>query len=128
MALRAWERRRGARERAGLAFDRQLGVARPLVPRAGVVPRAVAGGPEREGRTRGARARVAVRDDVGSVGEIDCRTHLLRSSRLPRVVEEGVEVDAARAGNVPLAGVTRVAAAPGVLLGRPDVENRKRAV
>ena len=108
-----------------LALERQLGVAAPLVPRAGVVARVVAGRAQRERRERGARAGVAVRDDLGALGRADERADLLGGKRAARRAEERRRPHALRAGDVPLPRIARAAALARVLLLAADVEERR---
>ena len=93
-----------------LPLERQLVVARPLVPRAGVVPGPVAGRPERHRGDGRARARVAVRDDLRALGQADERADLLRRQRHARRREELARLEVPRARDVALARVARIAA------------------
>src|SRR3990170_514236 len=65
----------------------QLRVARPLVPRAGVVPRVVPRGPQHLRREARAVAAVAVRDHLCALGEPDERAYLVRRAALQEAVE-----------------------------------------
>src|SRR5690348_1910262 len=119
--------RRGPSGSLRLALDRQFGVARPLVPRAEVVPGVVAGGPERDDGEPGARARVAVRDHRAVV-LADQRSDLLGGLGLARPREERGNLHVSRARDVPLAGIARIAALAGVLVVAPDVQDQRVAV
>ena len=72
---------------------------RPLVPRAGVVARVVAGPAQRLGGHRGAAAGVAVDDDLGALGEADALPHLI-----PRRPEQLGELEVTGALDVDPAG------------------------
>src|SRR5262245_34263901 len=105
-------------------LDGQVVAARPLVPRAGVVPRVVAGSPEALDGERRARADVAVRRDLRAFRQADELAHLLCGPALPEL--DHVEVP--RTGQVPLANI---AAAPGravELAGGAHVEHRERRI
>src|SRR5436305_12161467 len=113
---------------ARLPLERQVGVAAPLVPGAGVVARVVAGAAERERRECRARAGVAVRDDLRALGRADERADLLCRQRQPVLAEERVDLHALRTGEVALPRIARAAAPAGVLLLAPDVEDRQRRI
>src|SRR5437867_3606918 len=118
----------GLRRRSPSAFHRQLAVSRPLVPRARVVARGVAGGPERERGQRRPGAGVAVRDDLGALGKADELPYLLRRRGLSRRDVETLVLEQPRAGDVRLAGIARRAGAARVLLGGAHVEDRQVGV
>src|SRR5262249_16833066 len=96
--------------------------ARPLVPRAAVIARVVAEMRQHLRRERGARAAVAVADDLRARLEAEPLTHLLLA-QLQQLLH--VEVDRARD-----VALTRVAGAPEravVLLRPPHVDDRPLA-
>ena len=97
---------------------RQRGVARPLVPRADVVPRRVARRGEHLHRERRAAARVAVRDHLGAGGRPDEPLHRLGVGRL----EQRRDVDVAGTRDPPRSRVARCHRLARELVGAPDVE------
>src|SRR6266511_4741109 len=107
-------------------FHRQFGVARPLVPRARVVARAVPGGPQCERRERRARAGVAVRDDL--LGVADPGADVIAGQRLPLCDEEILHVHVASAGDAPLAWIARITVLASELLVGADVDESQRRV
>src|SRR4051794_19628036 len=94
--------------------------ARPLVPRAGVVPRVVAGRPQDLHRRRGSASGVAVRDELGAVGQPDPLVDLFLT-QLHQLRD--VEVPGAR--DVALPRVARVAGLAGELRLAAHVEERQ---
>src|SRR5579862_6107523 len=126
-----WRRRRRRRRRAAclvLALERKLGVARPLVPRAGVVARVVAGAPQRERCQRRAGAGVAVRDHLGALGQSDEIADPLRRLGDAWAGEELSDLDMLRAGDVPLPRVARAAATSRELIVAAHVDDGQRRV
>src|SRR5688500_790822 len=105
----------------GLGWQRF--VARPLVPRAGVVAGVVAGGAEDLHGQRGARAGVAVGDDLRSGGQLEPLLDL-RRGQLHQLLE--VEVACSRDPALPRIAVRTELAR--VLLFGAHVENRQRLV
>ena len=100
-------------------FDRERVVGGPLVPRARVVPGPVAGGLEQTNGHRGAAARVAVRDHLGTCGRAD----VLPDRLSVRQLHQHLQVDVPGSRNVPLPGVAGVAGVAHELLVRPHVEH-----
>src|SRR5258708_22848831 len=89
---------------------------RPLVPGAGVVAGVVTGGAKRERGERGARAGVAVRDDLGALGQPHELADPLGRLRLPGTREERAHLDVPRARDVALARVARTAVTPALFV------------
>ena len=91
----------------------EIVVARPLVPRARVVPGAIAGRAQRHRGERRARARVAVRDDLRAFGEPDQRADLLRRPAAARARRTARRPrDGARRGCGPAVGRTGTRSLP----------------
>ena len=85
----------------------------PLVPRARVVARVVAGSAQGERRERGARAGVAVRDDLGAVGRTDeLADPLRREQAVPPARRATPPARASRPGCGPAAGRTALPRLP----------------
>src|SRR5205814_2965037 len=111
-----------------LALERQLGVARPLVPRPGVVACVVARAAQRERRERGSRAGVTVRDDLGAFGRADELADPLRRLGPAGTYEQRRHLDVLRSRDVPLTWVARAPATAVVLVVTADVEDRQRRI
>ncbi len=109
----------------GLQGERQVSSgrsssARPLVPRADVVARVIAERPQQLGRDRRPAAAVAVGDDL------DARLDAERRSDLGRIeLQQPVDVEMPRAGDVTLPWVAPLAGGPVVLLHRANVDDRR---
>src|SRR5437879_132503 len=103
-------------------------MARPLVPRPGVVPCSVAGGAKCEGRASGARAGVAVGAHLGTRRRADSRADFLRRLGQARPVKQRLLVDPSRSGNVSLTRIAGVAPLAVELLFGADVEQREAVV
>src|SRR5581483_1665579 len=95
---------------------------RPLVPRADVVARVVAERAEHLHGDRRARATVAVRHDLGAGGEPERAVDVVG-----RHLHEPVDVEVARAGDVPLTRIAGLAERAVVLVRRAHVDERDLA-
>ena len=102
-------------------LERQVVVARPLVPRADVVARVVAERAQHLRRDRRARAAVAVRDDLRARLERRARVAICVGVELHQPVD--VEIDA-RPGCGPAAGRTACRALPSYSCARAHVDDR----
>ena len=100
-------------------LDRQRGVGRPLVPRADVVARLVAGGTQQLDGRRRADTGVAVRDHLGALGRTDEGPNLVRVGRR----REREHIDVAGAREMAVADVAGIAHLPPELDVRADVEH-----
>src|SRR3954467_12266923 len=98
---------------------------RPLVPGAGVVARVVAGAAQDRGGHRGARAAVAVADDLGAFRQPDDRTQLVGRMRCAAGADELRELEMPRSRDMPLAWVARVPGLAGELDFAADIEKRQ---
>src|SRR4051794_32714935 len=100
-------------------------MARPFVPRTGVVPRAVTGRPERERCARRARPGAAVRDRLRAFRRADRSADLRTAFGEAGAVEERLLVDPQCSWDVSLPWVARVAALSVELLLGAHVEQRQ---
>src|SRR5205809_7180818 len=101
-------------------------MARPFVPRAGVVARAVTGGAQRQRRDGQARGGVAVLDELRGIS--DPRADVIARDGLSRRDEQILDMDMTGTRDVTLARIARIAALARVLLGRAHVEDRQRRI
>src|SRR3989475_9544802 len=112
--------------RPSALFERQVVVARPLVPGAGVVACAVPGVAQGHGREGGARSRMAVRDDLGRIPEPS--PDLIRGQRFAGAGVELVHGDVTCARDATLPRVARITVLPPELLLRSNIEDHQRRV
>ena len=107
-------------------LERQVVVARPLVPRACVVARAVSRQARNASVASASGARMAVRNDLVRIAESS--SDLIRCKRLAGTGEELLHRQVARARNAALARVARIAVLASELLFRTNVEDHQRRI